>query len=154
MASKIVDKRNQSEQGEYAIGFASRKTAGSSDFEHAFVIFYYSDPQGMRTVRRGLGFYPTTSSVYDLLVGEVGAIIDDSKEQIDKELIVLVNSGVFNAAKAVRSNYESGRTYSLFANNCVTFVSEIASVVPALVVPNQWLNPYPSNFVAALYDSN
>lgn len=152
--TKVVDKRNQSEVGEYGIGFANRATAGSSDYEHAFVVWYYSDPQGMRTVFRAAGFYPTSGDAYDLVFGEDGQIVDDSRQNIDREAVVLVNHDVFEAARAVQSQYQSGHTYNLLSSNCVGFVSAVAAAVPGLEVPSQALYVFPSTFIARLFDIN
>src|SRR5262249_47070473 len=77
--SKIIDRRKAHKPGEYGIGFASR--AVKNDYEHAFVIWFYSDPKGKRTVRRGAGFYPagTKDKAYDLVMGISGTVDDDSK---------------------------------------------------------------------------
>lgn len=150
---KIVDKRVRSEPGEYGISFAARDEQGS--YEHAFVIWYYSDPAGNRTNRRGAGFYPTGDpSVYDLLVGgTVGKVFDDSEEKIGKQVIVLVNSDIFKAALKVESKY-SNDTYRLLTNDCVSFVATVAETVPGLKVPSRVTNLSPSTFVAALHDAN
>src|ERR1035441_6771543 len=94
--AKVIDRKKMGEPGEYGIGFASR--AVKDDYEHAFVIWYYTDPKGKRTVRRGAGFYPagTIDKAYDLILGTSGKVYDDSKEKIKKELIVLVSRNDFD----------------------------------------------------------
>ena len=151
--TKIVDKRVRSEPGEYGIAFAARDEQGS--YEHAFVVWYYSDPIGKRTNRRGAGFYPTGDpDAYDLLVGGTeGKVFDDSKQKIAKQIIVLVNSDVFEAALKVESEYSNG-TYRLLTNDCASFVATVAETVPGLNVPSRVMNPFPSTFVAALHDAN
>jgi hypothetical protein len=149
---KIVDKRNQSEDGEYGISFAARDSLGS--YDHAFVVWYYSDPAAQRTNRRGAGFYPTGGDYYDLLIGGApGKVLDDSREDIAKQVIVLINSDLFQTALAVESQYANA-TYRLGTSDCVSFVGEVADKIPGLVVPSRLMNIYPSSFISDLYDSN
>lgn len=149
---KIVDKRVRSEEGEYGISFASRNTNVANP--HAFVIWYYSDPQGRRTVRRGAGFYPTAdASMYELVIGANGRVVDDSRQQIAKEIVVLVNRDVFDRAVNVESQYRN-ETYRLGRNDCVTFVSKVAVAVPGLKVPDRLPNLMPATFIGSLHDEN
>lgn len=149
---KIVDKRNASEPGEYGIAFVERDAQGA--YDHAFVVWFYSDPVGQRTMRRGAGFYPVGGDFYDLLIGGTqGQVFDDSREKIAKQLIVLVTSDVFAEALEVEKQYANS-TYRLGTNDCVSFVSAVAQTVPGLNVPDRITNMYPSMFIGALYDSN
>jgi hypothetical protein len=80
---KTLDKRVASEVGEYAIGFSSEKS--TRELGHAFVVWYYSNPKGLKTVRRGGGFYPVsdnTTKEYDMILGVSGSIDDDSKKKL------------------------------------------------------------------------
>src|SRR5260221_2765086 len=86
---KTIDKRNASENGEYAIGFSAK--AADDGYDHAFIVWYFSDPKGNRTVRRGAGFYPVSSpdtKAYDLILGITGKAFDDSKVKASTELTV------------------------------------------------------------------
>jgi hypothetical protein len=152
---KTINKRKASEIGEYAIGFASK---GSDDgFDHAFVVWYYSDPEGNRTVRRCAGFYPVSdenTKAYDMILGITGRVLDDSKTKISRELTVLINKDVFDNAIAVENDYKNGQTYHLAFNDCTTFVRKVAASIPGLNLPNRVTHIYPSAFLAALYDDN
>ncbi|MER9565788.1 hypothetical protein [Mesorhizobium sp. M0571] len=151
---KIVDKRNSSEVGEYAISFAARDSSGN-DYDHAFIVWYYSDPQHLRTNRKGAGFYPVGGDAYDLTIGgTTGKVFDDSRERIAKEIIVLVNSDIFAAAQAVQSQYETGQTYRLLVNDCVSFVAAVANTIPSLFVPDRITNITPSTFISSMFDGN
>ena len=150
--SKIVDKRVRSEANEYAISFAARDEKGS--YEHAFVVWYFSDPLKRRTNRRAGGFYPAGGEKYKLLIGGVpGEVLDDSKEKIAKSLTILVNKEIFEQAELVEDQYNDN-TYLLLANDCTTFVQKVCEVIPNLIIPNRTLNIYPSSFIGALYDKN
>lgn len=152
--SKVVDKRNASEVGEFGISFASRATS-ANDYEHAFIVWYYSDDVHHRTNRKGAGFYPAGGDKYDLTIGGTsGTVFDDSKEKIAKEIVVLVNSDIFAAAQAVQSQYQQGQTYRLVVNDCVTFIEAVAGTIPNLVVPSRALYPTPPLYVSALFDGN
>ena len=86
--SKTIDLRNYSEAGEYGVGLASRDEQG--DYDHAFIVWYYSDPLGLRSTRRAAGFYPAGGDLYDLIIGGApGTVMNDSKEHIAKQLVVL-----------------------------------------------------------------
>jgi hypothetical protein len=128
---------------------------GSYDYEHAFVVWYYSDEAHHRTTRKGAGFYPAGGDLYDLTIGGAdGKVFDDSKEKIAKEIVVIVNRNVFAAARAIQSQYQTGQTYRLIFNDCVSFVESVAAVVPTLVMPSRILYPTPSRYVSALFDCN
>jgi len=130
ISQKTIDRRNASEVGEYAIGFASKIVKGD-DYEHAFVVWYYSDAAGMRTVRRAAGFYPAGDvEWYNLMLGAEGSIADDARTKINEELTVLVNGDIFNQAMSVEGRYKSGHTYRLGVDDCTTFVAEVASCIP------------------------
>lgn len=152
--SKVVDKRNASEAGEYGISFASRD-ASANDYEHAFIVWYYSDDAHNRTNRKGAGFYPVGGDKYDLTIGGTeGKVFDDSKQKIAKELVVLVNSDIFAAAQGIQSQYSTGQTYRLIINDCVSFIEAVAGTIPGLSVPSRALNPTPPLYVSALFDGN
>ncbi|NCB85556.1 MAG: hypothetical protein EOM44_13865 [Bacteroidia bacterium] len=153
MINKIIDKRMFSEMGEYGISFASRNSGGN-DYEHAFIVWYYTDKKHLSTVRRAVGFYPSVGDFYELLVeGVPGKVIDDSKEEIDKQLIVLVNKNIFDSALMVEASYSDG-TYRLLSNDCVSFVRKVALAINRITVPNRITNIYPSSFISELFDSN
>ena len=108
IAQKTVDKRNSSEIGEYAVGFALKASDGG--FDHAFIVWYYSDPNGQRTVRRCAGFYPVSDSStksYDMILGVSGKVFDDSKVKISQEITVLVNKEAFDRAIAIENQYKN-----------------------------------------------
>jgi hypothetical protein len=152
---KTVDKKNASEIGEYAIGFASKVSDGG--YDHAFVVWYYSDPKGNQTVRRGAGFYPVANDntkSYDMILGVTGKVLNDSKANVSRELTVLINKDVFDKAIAVEDKYKNGQTYHLGFKDCTTFVAEVAGSVPGLKLPSRVTHIYPSSFVTALYDAN
>ncbi|MCG2641431.1 MULTISPECIES: hypothetical protein [Bradyrhizobium] len=152
--SKVVDKRNASEVGEYGISFASRDTS-ANDYEHAFIVWYYSDDAHHRTNRKGAGFYPAGGDKYDLTIGGTdGVVFDDSKEKIAKEIVVLVNKDIFAAAQAIQTQYQKGETYRLIVNDCVSFIEAVAGTIPGLSVPSRTLNPTPPLFVSALFNGN
>ena len=150
---KIVDKRNLSESGEYAISFSSREKGEL--YDHAFIVWYYSNAEGKRTDMRAAGFYAVgADSMYDLIIGGVpGKVLDDSNEKINKQIIVLINKSIFETALQVEKKYQDS-TYRLGTNDCVTFVSKVAEVIPGLEIPSRVLNIYPSSFIAALYNDN
>ena len=151
--SKIVDLRNQSEAGEYGVAFASRQTTG--DYDHAFMIWYYSDPSNHRTVRRGAGFYGVAAeNAFDLVLGTSGGLLDDSRERIDHQLIVLVSKPTFDASIAVEIRYGNGETYRLGFNDCTTFVESVAKAVAGLTVPSRLANLFPNRFIRAMFDAN
>lgn len=151
--SKVVDKRNRSEPGEYGIGFASRSTV-SDDYEHAFVVWFYSDNAAQRSNRKAAGFYPLGGDLYDLVIaGTSGAVFDDSKQNIEKELVVIVNSDVFEAARSVEKHYSDG-TYRLGFNDCVTYVLHISETIPHLLIPSRLTNLTPSRFISSLFAQN
>jgi hypothetical protein len=155
VAQRTVDKRNATEAGEYGIGFSAK--ASDDGYDHAFIVWYYSDPKGMRTVRRGAGFYPVASpdtKSYDLIFGITGMVFDDSKVKVDRELTVLVNKDVFDRAIAVEQRYQNGHTYHLALDDCTTFVTQVASAIPGLTVPNRVTHLYPSSYISALFDAN
>ena len=151
---KAIDKRNTSEPGEYAISFASRMVA--DDYEHAFIVWFESNPQGFLTTRKAVGFYPTSANkAYDLLLAAGdGKIYDDSMEKIEWQLAVQVNRNVFEKARQVEGKYKDGQKYQLAFNDCVTFVEQVANTVPGLVVPSRITNIFPSSFIKAMYESN
>lgn len=152
--SKVVDKRNATEVGEYGISFASRDTS-ANDYEHAFIIWYYSDDVHHRTNRKGAGFYPAGGDKYDLTIGGTdGIVFDDSKVRIAKEIVVLVNSDIFAAAQAVQTQYQNGQTYRLLVNDCVSFIEAVGGTIPGLSVPSRVLKPTPALYVSALFDGN
>ena len=123
--SKIVDKRNQDELGEYGIAFAARKKDGLFDAGHAFMVWYFSDPANNRTTYRAVGFYPS-GTMYDVVVnGSGGQVLEDSDSEIAKQLIVLISKPAFDSALAVESQY-SDATYTLGFNDCTTFVESVA----------------------------
>lgn len=155
IAQKTVDKRNSSEIGEYAVGFASKASDGG--FDHAFIVWYYSDPNGQRTVRRCAGFYPVSDSStksYDMILGVSGKVFDDSKVKISQEITVLVNKEAFDRAIAIENQYKNGQTYHLGFGDCTTFVQNVAASIPGLNIPSRVEHIYPSDFVSALYDAN
>lgn len=153
MSSKVVDRRNQSEQGEYGVSFASRQANGS--YEHAFVVWFYSDPKGKRTNRRAAGFYPTgAGDEYDLIIGGVpGQVEDDSQQAIAQQLIVLVNKAVSDVCVQAESQYKDA-TYHLLANNCVSFVEAVGTAIPGLKLPNRLTHMFPSTYVSSLFGMN
>jgi hypothetical protein len=155
IVQKTIDKRNASENGEYAIGFASKASDGG--FDHAFVVWYYSDPQGNRTVRRCAGFYPVSADKtksYDMILGLSGKVFDDSKVKISQELTVLVNKDVFDLAIAIEEKYQNGHTYHLGFDDCTTFVMKVAASIPGLAIPDRLSHIYPSAFITSLYERN
>jgi hypothetical protein len=155
VSQKTIDKKTASEVGEYGIGFASKASDGG--FDHAFLVWYYSDPNGSQTVRRGAGFYPVANDntkSYDMILGVTGKVIDDSKTKISQELTILVNKDIFDAAIAVEDKYKNDKTYRLGFDDCTTFVSEVASQIPNLSLPNRALNIYPSSYIQALFNKN
>jgi hypothetical protein len=152
---KTIDKRNSSEQGEYAIGFAAKASDGG--FDHAFVVWYYSDPKGVRTVRRCAGFYPVAdddTKSYDMILGVSGRVFDDSKTKVSQELTVLVNADVFGEAIKVEDRYQNDHTYRLAFDDCTTFVIKVAASIPGLTIPSRLTDIYPSSFITGLYDAN
>ena len=153
MTNKIVDLRNQSEVGEYGVAFAARDAQGS--YEHAFVVWYYSDPKGKRTNRRAAGFYPTgDGKFYDLVIGGVpGQVEDDSQQKISQQLIVLVNKSVFDVCVKAESKYKDA-TYRLMTNDCVSFVEAVGATIPGLKLPSRVTNIFPSSYIGSLYDMN
>lgn len=54
--SKIADKTNQSEVGEYGISFTTRKESGALDIGHALIFWYHSDTVSNKTMKRAAGF--------------------------------------------------------------------------------------------------
>jgi hypothetical protein len=155
VAQKTIDKRNASESGEYAIGFSAK--AAADGYDHAFIVWYYSDPKGNRTVRRGAGFYPvssTTTKAYNLIFGITGKIFDDSKVKADRQLTVLVNKDIFDQALAVERDYTNEHTYYLGFDDCTTFVKNVATAIPGLKIPNRATHIYPSAFITGLYEDN
>jgi hypothetical protein len=155
VTQKTVDKRTASEAGEYAIGFASKASNGG--FDHAFVVWYYSDPSGNQTVRRCAGFYPAAddnTKSYDMILGVTGKVFDDSKVKISQELTVLVNKDTFDAAIVVEDKYKNNQTYRLAFDDCTTFVSKVATKIPTLKLPNRLVNVFPSSYIEALFKGN
>jgi len=154
-SQKSVDRRNASEIGEYAVGFASKASGGG--YDHAFVIWYYSDSAKQSSVRRAAGFYPVANDgnkPYDLVLGLTGKVFDDSKTKTSHELTVLVNKEIFERALVVEAQYKTNETYRLGFNDCTTFVQEVAAIIPDLQIPSRLTHVYPSDFIKALYDAN
>jgi len=158
--NKVLDKRVRSESGEYGITFAARKKGTPNDFDHAFVIFYFSDPNGHRTVRKAVGFYPAgdVSKVdkfeYKAIFGGEGVIVNDSSESIATEITVIVNKDVFEKATSVKTDFESGKSYWLGWRDCVSFVGSVAEKVPDLNIPNRILNITPAAYIIEMSASN
>lgn len=135
------------------VAFASRARDGD-DYQHAFVVWFYDDEAARRSNRKAAGFHPVGADKYDLLlVGTSGIVFDDSKEGIEKELVVLVNSDVFEAARSVEGHYAEG-TYRLGFNDCVTYVQHVAERIASLSVPPRFANLTPSRFVGSLFAQN
>lgn len=152
--SKVVDRRAASEVGEYGISFASRDMS-TLQYEHAFIVWYYSDAAHHRTNRKGAGFYPVDGNKYDLTIGGTdGIVFDDSKEKIAKQIVVLINKNIFDAAQAIQAQYQKGLTYRLIVNDCVSFIEAVAGTIPGLNLPSRALNPTPPRYVSALFSGN
>jgi len=152
---KTIDMRRASEVGEYAIGFSSEDS--SDGLGHAFVVWYYSDPEGQRTVRRAAGFYPVANDhtkAYDMILGINGEVVDDSKQKSSRELTVRLNKDVFDHAMSIEDQYKNGKTYHLGFNDCTTFVAAVASQVRGLSIPSRALHLYPADFIKALFNAN
>lgn len=141
-----------SEEAEHAISFASRKSSGLADLGHAFIVQYVLENDGKRYVKRALGFYPVGDK-YNLVVAVNGTVLDDSELEIDRQLIVQVSTPVYEIAATVESQYNDA-TWVLGANDCVSFIEQVASVVPSLSTPSRALFPTPSAYISALFSSN
>ncbi|MQA40583.1 hypothetical protein [Rugamonas aquatica] len=168
---KVIDLRKMSDSsGEYSVSLCARPSPGSAALPgHAFVAFSFIPASGGDPQFVALGF--TTNSAVKgllsfsaLLATPTGYLKEEILSHVQENcLVALVNRQDFDNAYA-KTRLFAGlpgfgdspyiAVYSLTQNDCVTFMTGVASVLDGVTVPERNLTDLPMDYMRKLIDAN
>lgn len=167
---KDLDLRTMSDpSGTHDISLCARPSPGGSVPGHAFVVYSEKPPGGDRKIL-SLGF--TTSSgpakavlsYKGWLTTADGYLGEERYTSINEEcLVVHVDKGVFDQAWGLAyplasipalADLRLTAAYTLSANDCMTFMSRVATALKGVNVPVRGAAELPLAYVRRLIDSN
>jgi hypothetical protein len=158
-----ADQRRNVDDGRFYIEFCAVPHRGSGLFwkpGHVFVSFFEESPTGGIQSRGILGMHPDIKlfGISSFFFGPVSGGLKNelyrkSIYRTTKRLIVRVDSEQFEAAWDIQKKWSSVDVYQLIANDCVTFMDEVATTI-GLESPPRFPHLLPFDYLEALIGQN